>query len=232
MGRNILIVESQNDKYFLNAVINHLNLQIDIASPIFILLADDYREMGGLSPENLRKALKDLKADIQKGEIERIGIVIDVDQETKEKRIEFVNEAVQAVFSDPPHLQSTNEFIDLKFDDFNIQLACFFTNVDGKGELETVLKLIKSQDSTHADCLESWKSCLENKGKEIREKDFDKFWISVYLRFDTCSNTEKRQAGTKCSMSGFKYIMGNKVSIWDLDHPVLDDLKQFLRLFC
>ncbi len=157
MGRNILIVESKNDKYFLNALINHLNCQIDIDPPICIS-DDDYQDMKGLSSGKLQQVLKDLRAEIQKGEIERIGIIIDADQDTKEKRIEFVNEAVQAIFPDSPYLHTTNEFINLRFDNFDIQLACYFTNVDGKGELETVLKLIKSQDSTYADCLERWKT--------------------------------------------------------------------------
>jgi hypothetical protein len=62
------------------------------------------------------------------------------------------------------------------------EFACYFTNVDGQGELEMILKVIKSQDSTYADCLEDWRNCLPNQGKLIRDKDFDKFWISTYMK--------------------------------------------------
>jgi hypothetical protein len=111
-------------------------------------------------------------------------------------------------------------------------LACYFTNFEGKGELETLLKAIKARKSPQADCLSSWKTCIESQGKDISDKDFDKFWVSIYLRYDTCSNQEQTQAGKKCSMSGFKYVMEHKKDIWDWNNPALDDLKEFFTLFC
>ncbi|MBV5279564.1 MAG: hypothetical protein J0647_11215 [Campylobacteraceae bacterium] len=96
-------------------------------------------------------------------------------------------------------------------------------NVDGVGELDTVLKAIKTEDSTYADCLESWKTCLEEKGKSISLKDFDKFWVNNYIRYDTCSNQDKRQAGRKCNTE-----VGIKKDIWNFDNSILDDLKAFL----
>ncbi len=67
--------------------------------------------------------------------------------------------------------------------------------------------------------------------KLIKDKDFDKFWISNYLRFDTCSTEDKKQAGRKCSMNGFDYVMKNKRYIWNFEHEVLNELKEFLQLF-
>jgi hypothetical protein len=104
----------------------------------------------------------------------------------------------------------------------------YFTNVNGQGELETVLKAIKSRDSPHADCLESWRRCLESKEIIITNKDFDKFWIANYVRFDTCSKDEKKQAGRKCTID---YALQTKTEVWNFDHPVLDDLKSFFELF-
>ncbi|MEI6065678.1 MAG: DUF3226 domain-containing protein, partial [Pseudanabaena sp. ELA748] len=121
-----------------------------------------------------------------------------------------------------------NKFINLNVGDLNVQLACYFTNIDGQGELETVLKIIKQKESIHADCLESWKNCLVSNGKTIKDKDFDKFWVNIYVRFDTCSNKDKKQAGSKCT---FEYAMKNKAEIWDLEHPALESLNQFLSLF-
>jgi len=68
-------------------------------------------------------------------------------------------------------------------------------------------------------------------GKTIKNKDFDKFWVDIYVRFDTCSKNDKKQAGRKCSMSAFDYVMESKSEIWDLEHPKLDNLKLFLALF-
>ncbi|TYQ24661.1 hypothetical protein PseudUWO311_18100 [Pseudanabaena sp. UWO311] len=230
MGRNILIVESKNDKHFFQAIIRKLNIDIEITTPIRIS-DEDYREMDGLNHQKLKAALGNLKASIQKGEIEKVGVIIDIDNCREEDRIKFVNECIQEVFSNSEFLIKVNEFINLNFEDFNIQLACYFTNLDGQGELETVLKAIKKEESIHADCLESWKNCLVSNGKTIKDKDFDKFWVDIYVRFDTCSNNDKKQAGRKCSMRAFDYVMENKVEIWDLEHPTLDNLNQFLGLF-
>ena len=117
-----------------------------------------------------------------------------------------------------------NEFIKIESLD-EVEIGCYITNVDGNGELETVLKAIKSQDSTYADCLEAWKTCLTSKGKTITDKDFDKFWVNNYLRFDTCSASEKSQVAIKCN-----YESGMKKDIWDFENPILKDLKEFLNL--
>jgi len=230
VGRNILIVESKNDKHFFQAIIRKLNLDIEIATPIRVS-DEDYLEMNGLNKKKLQDALKSLQASIQKGEIEKVGIIIDIDSEQEEDKINFVNECIQDIFPDSESLSEVNKFIDLNFEDLNVQLASYFTNLDGQGELETVLKAIKQKESIHADCLESWKNCLDSNGKTIKNKDFDKFWVDIYVRFDTCSKNDKKQAGRKCSMSAFDYVMESKSEIWDLEHPKLDNLKLFLALF-
>ncbi len=230
MGKNILIVESKNDKHFFQAIIRKLNLDIEIAAPILIS-EPDYREMDGLSAQKLKQVLRNLAASVQRGEIEKVGVIIDIDNYQEIDRVSFVNQCMQEVFPDSELLSEVNKFVNLNIGDLNVQLACYFTNVDGQGELETVLKTIKQKESIHADCLESWKSCLISNGKTIKDKDFDKFWVNIYVRFDTCSNNDKKQAGRKCSMGAFDYVMENKIEIWDLEHPTLDKLNQFLCLF-
>lgn len=235
MARNILIVESKNDKYFFQAIINKLNLDIEVAKPIRVS-DEDYREMDGLNHKKLKDTLNNLKANIQKGEIEKVGIIIDIDNEEEENRIKFVDECIREVFPDSELLNEVNRFINLNIKDtddvnLNIQLACYFTNLDGQGELETVLKAIKQKESIYTDCLENWRNCLTSNEKTIKNKDFDKFWVDIYVRFDTCSNNDKKQAGRKCSMRAFDYVMENKSEIWNLDHPKLDNLKLFLGLF-
>ncbi|MDJ0660004.1 MAG: hypothetical protein QNJ42_11025 [Crocosphaera sp.] len=226
---NILIVESKNDKIFLEALINHLNYDIKVGKPIYI---DDYEELKGLNETQLIKTLKELKADILERGIEKIGIVIDIDDQGTDKRLEIVNNCIKNVFENSGTLNNTSELIKLTIDDVTeIEIACYFTNVDNKGELETVLKTIKTQNSPHAECLNDWRKCLKNKGYEITDKDFDKFWISIYLRYDTCSKKDQRKAGRKCTMNNFDYIMENKSNIWNFEHPILEDLKTFLALF-
>ncbi|ACK64787.1 hypothetical protein PCC8801_0702 [Rippkaea orientalis PCC 8801] len=231
---NILIVESKNDKIFLEALIKHFNYKIEVDRPIFI---NDYECLGSDNKTKLTKTLKKLKIDaLQKDkEIEKIGLILDIDNSSVSERLEIVNQCLKEAFDylEIPTLEKTAEMIKISIpdDDLEIDFACYFMNIDGQGELETVLKTIKTKDSTHANCLEDWKKCIINQGYAITDKDFDKFWISIYLRYDTCSNSEKRQAGKKCSMSGLDYIMENKSDIWDFNHPILDDLKTFLNLF-
>jgi len=228
---NRLIVESKNDQYFFQAIIDYLNLQIEVDSISIEISEQDYKLLDGSDLKKLKNILKDLKAEAQKSDIQKVGIILDIDHHAVPDRLALINQCLQDIFSPDIQLTNIKEFIPILVDDNNIEFASYFTNIDGKGELETVLKTIKSQDSVYADCLESWKTCLQNHGKEISEKDFNKFWISNYLRFDTCSNTDKKQAGKYCSMSGFKYVMENKTDIWNFEHSSLLELKDFLKLF-
>ncbi|NEP62940.1 MAG: hypothetical protein F6K31_39515 [Symploca sp. SIO2G7] len=229
---NRLIVESKNDKHFIQSIVNCLNCDLEDEDIIYID-EDNYKILGGLDPAKLKKELSFLRDDAQKKDINKVGIIIDIDQFSKEERLNFINDCINQVFTGSEILPNTGEFIQIAIDDeTRLQLSCYFTNANGKGELETVLRAIKNKDSTYADCLESWKSCIESKGKQIKIKDFDKFWVSTYLRYDTCSGEEQKQAGKKCSMVGFDYVMKNKTDIWDLTNPVLDELKDFLKLFC
>ena len=213
----------------MQAMVEQLNCDIEVESPIYI---DDYESLEGLSQTKLITTLKDLEADLQKRDIEKIGIIIDIDNYSEAKRLEFVNECIQQVFESET-LSSTKQFIDICGDNgTKAKLACYFTNFEGKGELETLLKAIKARESPHADCLNSWKTCIESQGKQIDQKGLDKFWVSIYLKYDTCSKKEQTQAGKKCSMSGFDYVMEHKKDIWDWDNPALDDLKEFFTLFC
>jgi hypothetical protein len=227
---NIVIVESKNDAIFMQAMVEQLNCDIQIEKPIYI---DEYKALSGLDETKLINALKALKADIQKTDIEKIGIIIDIDNYSEPERLQWVNKCIQQVFESET-LSSTKQFIDIGGDnETNAKLACYFTNFEGKGELETLLKAIKARESPYADCLDSWRSCIKEKeGKEIKQKDFDKFWINNYLRYDTCSKQDQKQAERKCSMYGSEYVMEHKKDIWNWNNPALDDLKEFFTLFC
>lgn len=201
---NLLIVESENDKYFIEALINHLNLNIEVGSPICSI--DEYECLGGIS--KLENKLKELKGRVSKDGIEKIGIVFDADKVGIEQRTKDIQEKIDFVFKK----------------DIDVIFKIYIMNVNGYGELETILKEIASEESTIADCLESWQNCLP-KDKKLNQKDFDKFWIQIYQRYDCCTKREKKQAGEKCSNE----VSLKEKNIWNFEHSILNDLKDFLK---
>ena len=92
---NIVIVESKNDRIFMQAMVEKLNCDIQVESPIYI---DDYKSLEGLSETELIKALKALEALIDKNNIEKIGIIIDIDNYSEQERLKFVDRCIKPVF--------------------------------------------------------------------------------------------------------------------------------------
>lgn len=207
---NILIVESENDKYFIEALIDHINVDIQIGEPVCKI--DEYDCLGGIG--KLEARLKTLTHRIIKGEVDRVGIIFDADKVGIEDRTKQIKEKVDLVFSNLPK------------DYRNIPFFIYIQNKDGYGELETLLKNIKSEDSTIADCLESWQNCIPD-DKKLSQKDFDKFWIQVYQRFDCCNKKEQKQAERKCNNE----VSLKQKDIYNLDSEIkeLDELKKFLK---
>ena len=161
----------------MQAMVEKLNCDIQVEKPIYI---DDYEPLEGLSETELFKALKNLIRKIDRKDIEKIGIIIDIDNCSEQERLKFVDRCIKQVF-EAESLSSTKQFIDICGDNgTNAKLACYFTNVGGQGELETLLKAIKARESPHADCLNSWKTCIESQGQQMGRKDFDKFWVSIF----------------------------------------------------
>jgi hypothetical protein len=204
---NVLIVESENDKYFIEALINHISVNIEIGQPICAI--DEYECLGGIS--KLEERLRALTHRIIKGEIDKVGIIFDADAIGVKKRTEQIQEKIDLIVNELP-----DKSLEVKF-------FIYIQNSKGNGELETVLKAIKSQDATVADCLESWQECLPS-DKKLTKKDFDKFWIQIYQRYDCCTKKESKRAGEKCNNEA-----SFKKDIYNLNHDILCDLKKFLK---
>lgn len=213
---NILIVESDNDKYFMENLATFLKATIKVSEAICGI--DDFKCLDGLSEEKLRLSIDEIKFD----DYDKIGIMIDADKHGIADRIDLINKVLKT-FDDTLEFTDINQII--TSEQHNIEFICFIMNVGGFGELETLLRAIKSADSTYADCLDSWETCLKSKGKEISAKEFDKFWVSIYHRYDSCSKKEQKQAKRKCdNQESFKK------SIYNFDNPLLEDLKKFISL--
>jgi len=200
---NLLIVESNNDKYFIEALLKHINISIEIDSPVYSI--DEYECLGGIS--KLENKLKSLKSQVLKNGIDEIGIIFDADLVGIELRTQEIQQKIELVFGKTPALE----------------FSIYILNVDGAGELETLLKTIKSEASPMADCLDAWQQCLSSNNKALKQKDFDKFWISIYQRFDCCSKKDQKQAGCKCNNEA-----SLKRPIYDFEKEELNELKNFL----
>lgn len=221
-NKHILVVESHNDKLFIEQLIVHLkNINLEVSPPICNI--DEYECLSGLSEKKLSDKLNDLRIASDKEGISKIGIMVDADANGIDAKLALVNSSLKkAGFTIT--IPSVNAWI---YDDSqSLNISCHVLNVGGCGELETMLRAIKSSESVVADCLESWRECLNDKSKAIKQKDFDKFWVSVYQRFDCCSRNDKKQADRKCS---FEASM--KKPIWDFEHTALAELKAYLGMF-
>lgn len=213
---NKLIVESENDKFFIQRVIDHLNLDnIEISEPICNV--DEYVCLDGIS--NLKHKLQDMKLD----DIDVLGIVLDADKVGIEQRVQKINEILSELDINV-EFDKPNEFKhDTKLD---IKVICHVLHVNGNGDLDNVLKSIAKNTSTFSDCLESWRDCLKEKGEDVSDKAFLKFWVSNYLRFDTCSKVEQKQSFRKCN-----FEQALQKDAWDFGDIVLDELKEFLNIY-
>lgn len=237
--RNYLIVESENDQYFIEALLESLNAS---QNTLVRYAIHGY----GYSPidskgEKLANALEQALAIT---DISRIGVVLDMDNADTASRLAFVRDALQKAItnaglmnSNTPKLQQTNTLYPFILDEVRpLEIACYFTHINSQGELEDVLKAIKLKDSTFADCLEEgWQKCFEAKGKKVAEsgeqgdiskKELVKFWVDVYKRFDTLKKGDRNEKTT-----AWQAVWQRTAPIFNLNDSALDELKDFLRLF-
>lgn len=248
---NILIVESHNDGYFVQALINKLN------QPETTTYSIDEFKYSSVSEKSLRIQIE--SALTTRG-LAKIGVILDLDEESIDSRIALINSAYIAAYQNiynesPPNLLSkVSTFIDVPIDEYiTIKLSCYFTNVDGSGELETVLQKIKNKESVFADCLlKCWQPCIEKNGKkiakkgetgDISDKEILKLWVDFYKRFDTLKKKDRGEKTTdwkgiwlgelsKPNDEGvFEKINDRGKDIFNLDSPILDEFKKYLHLF-
>lgn len=201
---NLLIVESENDQYFIEALVACINVDITIDSPVCLI--DEYECLGGIG--KLENKLRSLSSQVLKEGIDKVGIIFDADDVGIEKRTCQIQEKIDLVFAEKT----------------DVTFSIFILNVGGRGELETLLKVIKNKDSPMADCLNTWQACLQD--KKLKQKDFDKFWVQIYQRYDCCTKKEEKQAGSKCGNEAS--LKSKSIYDFDRDMPELNKLKEFL----
>ncbi len=245
---NILIVESENDQYFIES----LAKKISAENKVFHI---DRYEHCSLDETKLTTKIKNVLLDKAR-EISKIGIILDMDNDNKTSRIALINKCLDSILKENDIVQETlltdiKKFVTIPIDDsLERKVACFFTNIDGEGELETVLKAIKSDNynSIFADCLyDGWQTCLKQKGikivgkgeaGDISDKELLKLWVDFYKRFDTLKKGD-RNAETADSKGiwlgvtskGKPLEKARGEEIFNLQSEKLADLRSFLEMF-
>lgn len=216
VSKNLLIVEGDSDEVFIKKLSELVKADVEISSPICRI--DEYKCLGG--KDNLKFKLDEIKSDIEKGYFNKVGIILDADKVGIQERVSNINDAIKTI-TDDVALVEPNQWY--RSDNLDVEISCHILNVDGYGELETLLRAIKSQDSPFADCLEAWRACLKNQKKEVNQKVFDKFWIDIYGRYDCCPE----KSGDKCTSQ----LTLQKDYVWNFSHLALTDLRNYLAMF-
>jgi hypothetical protein len=108
---NVIIVESQDDAAFLRAIIEHINESNHLTITIV-----EFYILDGIERENYRsleQRLKRLNNTLLKDDIQKIGIVLDLDEQTREERLALVSQCIQRVFREAARIDDTQKLFQL-----------------------------------------------------------------------------------------------------------------------
>ena len=125
---NILIVESENDQYFVQALLNHEKIK---NSTVWSIDKFEHQSFKEGNPKEL--AIKIGSAFTTTG-IQKMGIIFDIDQATVDERIKYINDAIKIALTkqdfkteQQPILTKPNDFIVLQTDEYStVKVACYF----------------------------------------------------------------------------------------------------------
>ncbi len=222
MSKYKIIVEGKNDKFFIEALLGVK----DVVSSLV-------EELGGINDfeysDKIEKKLTIYKTQAENKSLKKVGIIIDQDSREND-RIEFLNRMISKVFGDDHILKKAEDTIEIKLGENVLEISCFIVNINGEGELGTLLKAIKPHDksSLFADCLMKWWECADAEKNIIDQIEFDKNWFHYYIKWDNSSHQERQQANKYCSL---EYSLQYKKEIWDFKNKALDKLNDYLKKF-
>ncbi len=206
--RKVILVEGKQDADF-----------VKVLAPDIETREIEIKELSGAGKDNsksLRIALDRVRNDALLKPIEKIGILLDLDPAdfSLESKLNFLNTALEEVFG--IRINNINEF--QLIPQLEASIACYFINPN----LDVLLRQIAAKPSPRANCLHA---CLENQ-ENVKQKEKEKAWPLYYMRWDICE-VKERENGVKCVNFTYTYSRG----AWNLEAPVLADLKSFLALF-
>ena len=206
--RKVIIVEGKEDAAFVKALAPYIETrEIEI------------QELGGAGKDAIQAleiALKRVKNDALLKPVEKIGVLLDLDPADFDEtsKLAFVNTAVTLVFG--IQVEAVDSFCEIP--EIDAQIACHFISPN----LDILLKSIAAKPSPKADCLSA---CLES-DYTIKQKEKDKAWLLYYMRWDICTEAERRNGANNVS---FKHTATK--GAWQLDSEKLREIMNFLARF-
>ncbi len=281
MMKNILIVESENDKAFFGFLLAHL--QVVTTTPITIFGLNELVSGRGLSKARLQEALKvnlkPITKGLQQGVTPKVGILIDADEPNKgnddmlggiEPRLKAINTIIEDVTKQNPNFKqlcvSNTDFYEIRIqtdteEEISIQIGCHLTNIEGRGNLDTLKRAIAHKDQALiANCLEKWRECYEQKIQsgsiqaklKIKKLDseFEKLWVtfaeryddltasifeeqwnSFYAKYDTLPEDKRGNSGQRNEVYTLLKERGLTMFDWNSSQPDFKKLCSFLKCF-
>ncbi len=246
MAKSFIIVEHDSDKFTFEAIIRHIHaeqeIEVESAENEDIDWYFRSAEANIEQPTGLKESISDIFTEITKGNCEKIGIIWDLDTFSIEQRIQQINNAISLAAQEAQNeiertvtwvqnITEINQFCPLIVDGIETQVACHFVGLNEMGEIEDVLKAIKSRSSELADCVDKHlPTCLDLQGeKALKDKDLVKLWINHYQRYDTLEKKNRKDAFTK-----WENVMKHRSEIFDFGKDEIIELKQlkdFLTMF-
>ncbi|MBF0377441.1 MAG: hypothetical protein HQK72_08140 [Desulfamplus sp.] len=222
--KNIIIVEGITDKKFIESYINYLQ---DIFSKQYFLIDSIVKDAKG--QDAIYSILNAQKISIAKGETKNIGILLDADTEGISAKIENkINPAIEKAFSLPNHIKSQNTKYPIEFQSNIFNIFCYIFNINGKGELEDILKEIRIDKNTKTPmCLDKFLKCLDGFNLAYTEKEYKKNFIYFY-GYDCIKNEGLDIEKTKEKLKNYDYYSSDYLNF---NHDILKELKLFLSLF-
>jgi len=237
---NIVIVEGKSDKFFfeyiLKNVLNEDMIAVEAVNNVEVVFSDGLSKL----PEKIGSEISKMSSKSSN----KMGIVIDLDNEKSgggyKNRLQNINDAIQKAFStyfkkdvDIPKFSELQKSINFRISDKStVEIKYHFIHLDGKGELEDILRKIKLHTSHHADCVDKgWRCCLCQKGLFKTEKEINKTWLDYYIRHDILTEAERKNASKTCNLG---YVLNDENrtgTIFNFDDDCLKELKNFLKLF-
>ena len=234
MPGTLIIVEDENDKWTFEAIIRSVKVEghltvIDTPEIDYTMITDE----NTIKPTALINGLKSLRNDFSKLTYNKVAIIRDMDQSNDVERLNIINIALKEAYPEEEvKLSESNRFQSFFFlqnsteKKINILFACYFVGLTEngvkKGEIEDILKAIKTKPSPVADCVDkNLPICLKLKPEKLKDKDLVKLWVNNYVRYDTLEKKDRSAKLTK-----WENVMKDRLELFDFNNTEIADFKE------